>query len=317
MRAFSVFSVPPNLSDADRLLRRHMLARLGLAWLIMMQVMMFAFPGYLRQRPMSAEDLNFLDHAIFYMNWISLLLTLPVVAYCAWPIWVGALRRIRKATVSMDVPVALGLIVAFIPSTYATITGRGEVYFESVSMFIAFLLTARYFEFCAQQTINTQTLPLEKSRLALTHYADRVAVWFTLAQVFLAFVVAAIWYSYAPDRAVPIMVAMFVISCPCAMAMAVPMATAAARARASSQTDKINLLDIQEATARIARQNLYGSMLWHLLMMPLAAIGLIQPWLAAITMLASSLAVVANSWRLTRPGGLDGKGHSGINIATG
>jgi len=99
--------------------------------------------------------------------------------------------------------------------------------------------------------------------------------------------------------------------------MAVPMATAAARARASSQTDKINLLDIQEATARIARQNLYGSMLWHLLMMPLAAIGLIQPWLAAITMLASSLAVVANSWRLTRPGGLDGKGHSGINIATG
>src|SRR3546814_1824816 len=57
----------------------------------------------------------------------------------------------------------------------------------------------------------------------------------------------------------------------------------------------------------VARQNLYGSVAWHLLMTPLAAFGLVAPWLAAITMLLSSLAVAANSWRLyrkyTRPHG--------------
>jgi len=49
-----------------------------------------------------------------------------------------------------------------------------------------------------------------------------------------------------------------------------------------------------------ARQNLYGSLIWHLLMTPLALMGWVQPWLAAITMLVSSLAVAYNSWRLCR-----------------
>ena len=52
---------------------------------------------------------------------------------------------------------------------------------------------------------------------------------------------------------------------------------------------------------RVARQNLHGSLAWHLLMAPLAACGWVQPWVAAITMLLSSLAVAANAWRLTRP----------------
>jgi len=35
-------------------------------------------------------------------------------------------------------------------------------------------------------------------------------------------------------------------------------------------------------------------------MTPLALMGWVQPWLAAITMLVSSLAVAYNSWRLCR-----------------
>ena len=60
---------------------------------------------------------------------------------------------------------------------------------------------------------------------------------------------------------------------------------------------------------RVARQNLHGSLAWHLLMAPLAACGWVQPWVAAITMLLSSLAVAANAWRLTRPvdGGAGGR----------
>ena len=48
------------------------------------------------------------------------------------------------------------------------------------------------------------------------------------------------------------------------------------------------------------RQNLHGSLAWHLLMTPLALVGWVTPWLAAITMLLSSLAVAYNSWRLSR-----------------
>ncbi|MDX3894813.1 hypothetical protein [Pusillimonas sp.] len=304
MRAFSIFSIPDTLAPDRRQQRRHMLARLGLAWLAMMQVMMFAFPGYLRTRPMGAEDQTFLDSAIVLMNWVSLALTVPVVLYCAWPVWQGALRRMRRASLSMDVPVALGMVAAFIPSAYATFSGRGEVYFDSVTMFVAFLLTARYLELCARQAVGSGRMhdAIERHRVVLSEKADRVAIWFTIIQLGVAFAAGAVWYLHAPERAVGIMVAMLVISCPCAMAMAVPTSIAAAHASlmARPSTTEYQLADLTRASGRVARQSLLGAMLWHVLMMPLAALGWVQPWLAAVTMLLSSLAVAANAWRLFR-----------------
>lgn len=304
MRAFSIFTIPDTLGPAHRLRRRHMLARLGLAWLVMMQVMMFAFPGYLRGGAMAAEDRSFLDSAIVFMNWISLALTIPVVLYCAWPIWQGALKRIRQTKISMDIPVALSIAAAFIPSAYATWTGQGEVYFESVTMFVAFLLTARYLELCARQAVGSGRMHdrIEQHRSLLSAKADRVAIWFTVIQLGVALIAGAYWYFYMPERAIGIMIAMLVISCPCAMAMAVPTSIAAAHASlmARPSTTEHELHGLVQASERIARQSLLGAMLWHVLVMPLAAIGWIQPWVAAITMLLSSLAVAANAWRLYR-----------------
>lgn len=304
MRAFSIFAIPDTLVQAQRLRRRHLLARLGLAWLAMMQVMMFAFPGYLRGGPMGAEDRSFLDSAIVLMNWISLALTIPVVLYCAWPVWQGAVRRVRQAGISMDVPVALGIIAAFIPSAWATWARHGEVYFDSVTMFVAFLLTARYLELCARQAVGSGRMhdAIELHRGRLSEKADRVATWFTVIQLAVAFAAGAFWYVHMPERAIGIMVAMLVISCPCAMAMAVPTSIAAAHASlmARPSTSEHELRLLTQASERVARQSLLGAMLWHVLMMPLAAIGWVQPWLAAITMLLSSLAVAANAWRLFR-----------------
>src|SRR5690554_2528426 len=99
MPAMSIFSTPTTLSDSDRHRRRHMLARLGLAWLAMMQVMMFAFPGYLRHEGMAPDNLQLLDQAIFLMNWISLLISVPVVLYCAQPVWAGALHRLAQGRI--------------------------------------------------------------------------------------------------------------------------------------------------------------------------------------------------------------------------
>ncbi|HCN70312.1 MAG TPA: hypothetical protein DIS96_00795, partial [Pusillimonas sp.] len=109
MSVMSLFAPPAAMAPADRNARRHMVARLGLAWLGMMQVMMFAFPGYLRNQPMSVENQLFLDEAVVLLNWLSLVLTVPVILYCAWPVWKGALGRSRSHVITMDVPVALGI----------------------------------------------------------------------------------------------------------------------------------------------------------------------------------------------------------------
>ncbi|NYT66445.1 hypothetical protein H0A58_10775 [Alcaligenaceae bacterium] len=304
MRNFSIFSTPDGLSDDSRLKRRRMLARLGLAWLAMMQVMMFALPGYLRSDSASVDSLRALDSAILLMNWLGFALTVPVMLYCAAPVWSGAYSSLRRGVVGMDVPVALGIIVAFIPSVYTTLTGSGEVYFESVTMFVAFLLTARYLELCARQSmgINASHDVIERLREGLSARADTVAFWFVVVQLALAFIVGGWWYVYQPEHAVGVMVALLVMSCPCAMAMAVPTAMAAAHASLSVCPDatETDVMHLVQAASHVSRQNLYGSVAWHLLMTPLAAIGLVAPWVAAITMLLSSLLVAANSWRLFR-----------------
>ncbi len=283
-----------------------MLARLGLAWLAMMQVMMFAFPGYLRHDGMAPDNLELLDQAIFLMNWISLIMTVPVILYCAQPVWSGALRRLAQRRVSMDVPVALGIAVAFIPSMYATWVGRGEVYFDSVVMFVAFLLTARYLELCARQSVEAGGghVAIESFRAAASEQANRAAFWFVNIQVVLAIVAGAVWWFYIDSsHAIPVLVAMFVMSCPCAMAMAVPSTVSAAHASLLARGGHLSESEVEQllhGARRITRQNLYGSVAWHLLMTPLAAIGLVAPWVAAISMLLSSLAVAANAWRLYR-----------------
>ncbi|WP_241136938.1 hypothetical protein [Achromobacter xylosoxidans] len=257
MRAKSIFAVPPTLPDADRQQRRHALVRLSLAWLAMMQVMMFAWPGYLRHDGIPRDALETLDWAIVLMNWASLALTVPVVLYSAWPIW-------RHAG-------------------------------------------ANHLELCARQSFGGSTggqrhARVEAQRLLLGAGADRLASRFVMAQVALALGAAAAWAYIDPAHSLPVMVALLVMSCPCAMSMAVPTAMASAHSALAAHPSMPDAaLDALLAQAqRKARQNLHGSLVWHLLMTPLALVGWVTPWLAAITMLVSSLAVAYNSWRLSR-----------------
>lgn len=57
---------------------------------------------------------------------------------------------------------------------------------------------------------------------------------------------------------------------------------------------------LSRQTMRIVRQNLGWAIVYNALALPLAAAGLVPPWLAAIGMSASSLIVVVNALRLSR-----------------
>ena len=300
----SIFSINRPLSAAELKARRRDLVRLGLAWLAMMQVMMFALPGYLRVDAGPNDSIEVLDWAILLMNWASLTLSIPVVLYSAWPIWRGLRYAIEHRCVTMDVPVGISILAAFIPSAVATVRGNGEVYFDSVTMFVAFLLTARYFEHRARQCLDLGALGRALAGLSepLRAQADRVATIFILTQMAFAFVVAAVWWVAKPDYALDVFVALLVMSCPCALSLAMPMSLAATHACLAtfpdmSSNDQALLF---ERTRTIAKQNLFGSLGWHVLTMPLAAAGLVTPWLAALLMFISSMAVILNAWRLYR-----------------
>jgi P-type Cu2+ transporter len=124
--------------------RRALFARMAVALLAMMQVMMFALPLYLTDDGLAPEHRRLLD-------WGSFVLTLPALFYSASPLFAGAWRDVRHRRLGMDVPIVLGLAAAFAASAWSVLGGGGPVYFDSVTMFIALLLVARYLELIARQ----------------------------------------------------------------------------------------------------------------------------------------------------------------------
>ncbi len=136
--------------------RRTALWRLFVAGFGMMQVMMYAIPVYLAAEGDMTPDVEQL------MRWASFVLTVPVVLYSSAPFFRSAWRDLRLFRVGMDVPVALGVGAAFAASVWATITHSGEVYFDSVTMFVFFLLGGRFLEMTARQKAVSVTEALTK-----------------------------------------------------------------------------------------------------------------------------------------------------------
>lgn len=119
---------------------KSMLLRLGVAGLAMMQAGMVSIALY-------AGDYQDIDpHWQQLLRWVSWLLVTPVVFYSALPFYRAAWRALRLGHLVMDLPVSLAIVLAYLASTYATLRGGGEVYFDSVSMFCFFLLLGRYIE---------------------------------------------------------------------------------------------------------------------------------------------------------------------------
>ena len=310
--------------------RRAIVWRLFVAAFSMMQVMMYLLPVYVAEGDMAAD-------AQQLMRWASFVLTVPVVLWSAQPFFQAAWRDALARRIGMDAPVSLGIAAAFAASAWSTLTAGGEVYFDSITMFVFLLLGARYLEAEAraragrsqQQLVKRMpavadrlvpgaasgatervavsqlargdrilvlpgaTIPADgtvaagrgaadeslltgearpvakaagdvviggsinlrspltvavtevgpdtmlagiirlmdraqAARPRIAQLADRVAQWFVLALVLIAFATAAIWYVLEPARALWVMIAVLVVSCPCALSLATPAALTAA-----------------------------------------------------------------------------------------
>jgi P-type Cu2+ transporter len=123
---------------------RKALWRLAVAGLCMMQVMMYAYPAYIA----AAGDLTpEMEHLLRWASWV---LTLPVILFSCGPFFRSALTDVMHRRVSMDLPVAIGMLITFVVSTAGTFEPQGhfgrEVYFDSLTMFVFFLLSGRWLE---------------------------------------------------------------------------------------------------------------------------------------------------------------------------
>ncbi|HNR92643.1 MAG TPA: heavy metal translocating P-type ATPase [Dokdonella sp.] len=123
---------------------RTALKRLVVAGLGAMQAMMYAVALY-------AGVFEGIDPAVRdFFRWVGFLVATPVVLYSAQPFFTGALREWRARRLSMDTPVAIAIAPIYAASLYETLRGGHEIYFDSVSMFVFFLLIGRTLEMRAR-----------------------------------------------------------------------------------------------------------------------------------------------------------------------
>ncbi len=351
------YDAVPDAAAPGRALRRaehrQALWRLFVASFCAMQVMMFATPSYVAGPGELAPDLRQL------LNWGSWLLSLPVLLFSAGPFFGGAWRSLRQRRIGMDVPVALGVAITFVASSGATFDPGGafgdEVWFDSLTMFVSFLLGARYLELGARHRaaaalegalaqlpetawrlapdgsaeavsahrlrpgdrvrvpvgqafpadgtleqgatradealLSGESAPVEKSpgddvvagslnlgapvlmqvrrvggdtrvqaivemmrgalsqRPALARLADRWAGPFLWSVLALAGLSALGWYFIDPSRALPVAVAVLIVTCPCALSLAAPAALVAAASGLARRGVLLQRLDAIEVLA--------------------------------------------------------------------
>jgi P-type Cu2+ transporter len=117
---------------------RAALKRLAVAGLGTMQAMMMAVALY-------AGVFDGIDPSVReFFHWLGFLVATPVVLYSAQPFFSGALREWRSHHLSMDTPVALAIGLIYLASLLGVIVGARDIYFDSVSMFVLFLLLGRH-----------------------------------------------------------------------------------------------------------------------------------------------------------------------------
>ncbi|QPF73284.1 cadmium-translocating P-type ATPase [Roseateles sp. DAIF2] len=167
------YGAEPDLAASARALRereqRRALWRLFVAGFLMMQVMMLAWPSYVAAPGELSDDLRRL------LNWGSWVLSLPVLLFSAGPFFAGAWAQLRTRRLGMDVPVALGIAVTFVASSGATFDPSGafghEVYFDSLTMFVSFLLAGRWLELRARHRVARE---LEGAMGRLPELVERI-----------------------------------------------------------------------------------------------------------------------------------------------
>ncbi len=125
--------------------RKTALRRIGVAGILGMQIMMLSVALYLGDWTGIEERFRTL------FNWAGLIFVLPILFYSAKPFYSAAVRDLQNRRMGMDIPVALALSIAFVSSVHTTINGVGHVYYDSISMFVFLLSTARFFEFRSRE----------------------------------------------------------------------------------------------------------------------------------------------------------------------
>ena len=136
----------PALAEEKALkLRNEYYTRILVAVFATMNIMWIAIAQYVGYfSGMEESKKNILNIAEF-------ILATPTLFYSGWIFFRGAYYGLKNRFINMDLLVATGATLAYIYSIWAMVTRQGEVYFDSVTMIITFVLVGKYLEILSKK----------------------------------------------------------------------------------------------------------------------------------------------------------------------
>ncbi len=121
------------------------MVRLGLAVFFAMNAMMLSLPTYAPH--VYGDEALPADGALFQvLRILAMVFAAPVLALLGWPILAGAVRGMRGGLPNTDALIILGVIAAYALSVANTVSGRGDVYFDTAAMLLVLVTVGRYLE---------------------------------------------------------------------------------------------------------------------------------------------------------------------------
>ncbi|MXO05686.1 heavy metal translocating P-type ATPase metal-binding domain-containing protein [Flavobacterium sp. HBTb2-11-1] len=129
-----------NYGSAKAKIDRSLTYKLGVAFFCFGNIMLLSFPEYFEMKEF------WLDSYKPFFRLLIFLLALPTFLYSASGYYVSAYHSIRTRMLNIDIPIALGIIVMFIRSTYDMLMDHGPGFFDSLASLIFFMLLGKMFQ---------------------------------------------------------------------------------------------------------------------------------------------------------------------------
>ncbi len=122
--------------------------KIGIAGFCFGNIMLFSFPEYFSSGHYTETGFK----GVF--SYLNFALSLPVFFYCSSQFFQSAYNSLKQKFLNIDVPIALGILVMFLRSSYEIISASGAGYMDTMAGLVFFMLVGRAFQNKTYETIS-------------------------------------------------------------------------------------------------------------------------------------------------------------------